>query len=100
MAFYKFDGESKPLGRILRTGLDNLRDGIYKLSRINNDMVQMTDEQIVDAFGVSPVESGNTAVQQAAALKAELASDVGKLLIDSSQTNVNSALNQLLAQTG
>ena len=100
MAFYKFDGESKVLGRILRTGLDNLRDGIYKLSRINADMQQMSDQQIVDAFGVEAVSGGNTATQQAAALKAELASDVGKLLTDASQDNVNAALNQMFAQTG
>lgn len=100
MAFYKFDGESKPLGRILRTGLDNLRDGIYKLSRINSDMQQMTDAQIVDAFGVEAVSGGATAAEQAASLKAELASDVGKLLTDAQQTNVKSALDQMFAQTG
>lgn len=99
MAFYQFNGEGTPSGRILRTGLDNLRDAIYKLSRVNAVMSQATDDQIVALFGVS-ASNGQTAAQQAAALKAELASGVGKLLTDASQTNVNAALNQLLAQTG
>jgi hypothetical protein len=100
MAFYQFGGESKPRGRLLRTGLDSLRDGIAKLTRINADMAQMNDAQIVDEFDVLAEPGGNTALQQAAGLKAELASDVGKLLTDGSQSGVQSALNQLLAQTG
>lgn len=96
MAFYAFNGEGTPLGRILRTGLDNLRDGINKLSRINTVMAQMTDQQIVDAFGVA-ASGATTAAEQAASLKAEIASDVGNLLAASS---VMAALNQMLAQTG
>jgi len=93
MAFYPFDGEGKPLGRILRTGLDNLRDGIYKLARINDDLQQMTDAQAVTAIGFP-----DTTV--AAAAKAELASDVGKLLTDDSQSNVRASLVQMFAQFG
>ena len=100
MAFYAFNGEGTVMGRILRTGLDNYRDGVYKLSRINDCFAQMSDQQIVDAIGVSAVSGGNTAVQQAAALKAEMAADVAKLLTDNSQTNVKLSLTQMLAQTG
>lgn len=105
MAFYAFDDQNKPLGRILRSGLDNLRDGIYKLNRVNSDLNQMTTQQIIDALGITNVKdtSGTetvSAATQAANAKAELASDVGKLNTDASQTNVMSALNQMLAQFG
>lgn len=99
MAFYKFNRDL-PMGAVLRSGLDNLRDGMEKLKRCSDAMTQMSDAQISDIFGVSAAPGGNTADQQSAALKAELASDVGKLYTDGSQTNVNAALNQLLAQTG
>lgn len=99
MTFYKFNRDL-PMGSILRTGLDSLRDGMAKLKRCNDDMAQMTDAQITDIFGVSAAPGGNTADQQSAALKAEMASDVGKLFTDASQTGVSSALNQLFSQTG
>lgn len=99
MAFYQFNGDGSYHGRILRTGLDNLRDGIYKLSRINAIMAQASDAQIVALFGVQS-SNGETALQQAASMKAELASAVGKLQTDASQTNVQAALNQMLAQLG
>src|SRR4051812_4598802 len=100
MAFYKFNRDL-PMGQILRSGLDNLRDGMAKLKRCTDDMAQMTDAQISDIFGVAPTTvGGNDADVQSSGLKAELASDIGKLFTDGSQTNVNAALNQLFAQTG
>lgn len=69
MAFYKFEGESKPLGRILRTGLDNFRDGVNKLQRVKGILNQASDAQIADVFGFSDSS-------EAAAAKAELLSDI------------------------
>jgi hypothetical protein len=69
MAFYKFDGEGKPLGRILRTGLDNYRDGVNKLQRIKGILNQASDAQLADVFGFA---DGT----EAAAAKAELLSDI------------------------
>lgn len=101
MAFYKFNGEGGPRPRNLRTGLDQLRDGLYRLSRELDDMNQMTDAEIAAIYEVSPNgDNSQTAIQQAASLKAELASDIGRLLTDSSVTNVNAGLKQLFAQTG
>lgn len=100
MPFYVFDRGSTPLGRTLAAGLDGLRAALTNLARVNADMAQMTDQQIADEFVVKAVTAGNTAVQQAAALKAEMSADVGKILTDASQSGVFSALNQLLAQTG
>lgn len=101
MAYYEFNGDSKARSRILRTGLDSLRDGIAKLTRCKADMAQMSDAQIASEFDVQAVTGGgNTASQQAAALKAEIAADIGKLLTDGSQTGVMSAIQQLLDQTG
>lgn len=94
MAFYKINRDL-PLGQVLRSGLDALRDGRDKLVRIRDAMQQMTDDQIVDVFGVSPTKvGGDDAVAQAAALKAELASDVGSF------DNIKTQIGQLLAQTG
>ena len=101
MAFYQFGNSSNgsPLGQILRQGLNSLRDARQKLGQVNSDMTQMTDQQIVESFGVLPVKDsdGNTttdAVTQAGALKAELASDVAAM------EAASAAMNQLLAQTG
>ncbi len=101
MAFYNFGvgiGGSN-LGTKLRQGLDSLRDARQKLGQVNSDMAQMTDQQIVDSFGVLPVKDSDgvtttTAVVQAAALKAELASDVAAF------EAAHAAMDQLLAQTG
>jgi hypothetical protein len=91
--FYPFDGENRPFGRLLRTGLDNFRDGLGKLTRVNGMLQQMSDQQAVDAFGFPDTAT-------AAAAKAELASDVGKQLINSDEINVNAATLQMLAQFG
>lgn len=94
MAFYKFNRDL-PQGQVLRSGLDALRDGRDKLIRVRDAMNQMTDDQIVDVFGVAPTKvGGDDATTQAAALKSELASDVGSF--DSIKTQIG----QLLAQTG
>lgn len=102
MAFYAFNGDVSAQSRLLRTGLDNLRDAIYKLNHISSNMNLMTNQQIVDVFGVSAQTDGTpqTALQQAAGLKAELAADVAVLLTDASQTNVQTKLTQLLSMTG
>ncbi len=99
MNFYEFD-RNTPMGFVLGRGLDGLRSALNDLNRINADFGQMSDAQIVSQIGVKAAPGGNTALQQAAALKAEMASDVSKLLTDASQSGVASALNQLLAQTG
>lgn len=69
MAFYKFEGESKPLGRILRTGLDNYRDGVNKLQRVKGILNQASDAQLVDIIGFVDETA-------AADAKAELLSDI------------------------
>ena len=58
MAFYQFGNSSNgsPLGQILRQGLNSLRDARQKLGQVNSDMTQMTDQQIVESFGVLPVK--------------------------------------------
>jgi hypothetical protein len=87
MPFYKFDGENRPLGRVLRTGLDSLRDGVNKLKRIADDMQQMSDAQLVDQFGFDDTTL-------AASAKAEIASD------DAAIIGISAQVNQLLAQFG
>lgn len=84
MAFYPFQGESLPLGRILRTGLDNYREGVEKLQRVKGILNQATDAQIAAAFGFAD----NTA---AAAAKAELLSDI---------PSVGASQQQMLDQFG
>lgn len=94
MAFYKFNRDT-PMGNVLRSGLDQLRDGRDKLVRVRDAMNEMTDDQIADVFGVSPTKvAGDDAVGQAAALKAEIASDVGSF------DNIKTQIGQLLAMTG
>lgn len=101
MAFIRFNGEGKPRARNLRTGLDQLRDGLYRLRREMDDMNQMSDVEIADQYEVSPNgDNSQTAAQMAATLKAELASDIGKLTTDAQVTNVQAALSQLFAMTG
>lgn len=103
MAFYHFGVHSGPFtateSQNLREGLDELRSCRQKLGRAKSVMDQQTTQQIVDSFGVAPVKDADgeitvTAADQAAALKAELASDVAALEANAA------ALNQLLAQTG
>ena len=69
MAFYPFEGESKPLGRILRTGLDSYRDGVNKLQRIKGILNQASDAQIATAFGFADSTAAGNA-------KSELLSDI------------------------
>jgi len=83
--------ETKPLTKNLRFGLNSLRDAMNRLNACLGAMNQMTDAQIASHFGFPDSTT-------AAAAKSELASDVGKLLTDASQTSVNSALNQMLSQ--
>ena len=83
-AFYKFNGEGTPLGRVLRTGLDNFRDGVQKLLRIKGILNQATDAQIADLFDFA--DAGT-----AAAAKAELLSDI---------PNFSAAEQQMLDQFG
>lgn len=100
MAFYKFNRDLL-LGQVLRSGLDNLRDGMEKCKRCSDAMAQMSSAQITDVFGVAPTTvGGGDADTQSAALKTELAADINRLFTDGSQSGVQSALAQLLAQTG
>ncbi len=92
MAFYEFSTSNK-MGGAVDTGLKGLRSALL-LTNVLASFNQMTDEQIANDMGMSAVSGGNSAVQQAAAFKAELASDVAQLV------SVQAALNQLLAQTG
>jgi hypothetical protein len=90
MARYVLD-ESKPLARVLRDGLNSLRNGIYKLSWVLGALNQGSDQDNADALGLA-----NTTL--AANAKSELSSDVGKLQTDASQSNVKAALQQMLDQ--
>ncbi len=101
MAFYQFGNSTNgsPLGQTLRQGLNALREARQKLKQCNADMSQMTDQQVVESFGVLPSltaagETVATAIAQAASLKGELASDVAAM------ENASAAMDQLLAQTG
>lgn len=85
MAFYTFN-ESSLLGSVLRSGLDALRDGRYKLAHVLGSLQQMTAQQASDVVGVS------------GSAKTELESDIQKLLSD--DTGVNSAVVQMLNQFG
>lgn len=100
MAYYAFNGDNSIEARQLRSALDNFRSGLAGIKRARDTMNGSTDQQIVDRFGVYAVTGGNTAIQQAQGLKAEIASDIGKLETNASQTGVLDAINQLLAVTG
>lgn len=84
MAFHKFNGEGTYHGRILRTGLDNFRDGYYKLLRIKGIIAQCSDQQLVDLFGFADTTA-------AAAAKAELNSDI---------PSISAAVQQMFDQFG
>jgi hypothetical protein len=90
MAHYTID-ETKPLSRILRDGLNSLRNSLFKLTCILGAMNQMSDSENQQAFGFADDTT-------AANAKAELSSDVGKLTTDASQANVHAALTQMLDQ--
>lgn len=102
MAYVPFNDQNKPRARNLRAGLDQLRDGLYRLRREMQNMAQMTDDEVQVQYDVqASAGTGNaTALQNAATLKSEVTADISKLLTDASQTNVNAALTQLLAMTG
>lgn len=85
MAFYTFT-ETSTLGAILRSGLNDLRDGRYKLAHVLGNLQAMTNQQANDLIGLS------------SSAKGELESDIQKLLSD--DTGVNSAVVQLLNQFG
>ncbi len=90
MAFYPFN-ESLPLAAVLRAGLDDLRDGRYKLAHVLGNLQSMTAAQAATAFGFADATVAGNA-------KAELESDIQKLLSD--DTGVNSAVVQMLNQFG
>lgn len=90
MPFYSFD-EQLPLGEILRAGLDDLRDGRYKLAHVLGNLQQMSDAQAATLFGFADEAT-------AASAKSELLSDIQKLLSD--EAGVNSAVVQMLNQFG
>ena len=101
MAYIPFNGQNKPRAQNLRVGLDQLRDGLYRLQRETKNMAQMSDAEVALQYDVqASADNSQTAAQNAATLKAEVASDVGKLLTDASQTNVNAAITQMLAMLG
>lgn len=90
MAFYPFNA-TLPLGKILRAGLDDLRDGRYELAHVLGNLQAMTAAQALTAFGFDDLTA-------ATAAKAELESDIQKLLSDA--TGVNSAVTQMLNVMG
>jgi hypothetical protein len=90
MPFYPFN-EELPLGETLREGLDDLRGGRYKLAHVLGNLQQMTAAQAVTQFGFADEATATSA-------KAELESDIQKLLSD--DTGVNSAVVQMLNQFG
>lgn len=95
MAFYAFDGVGKPMGVVLRAGLDDLRSARYKLAWILGVLNEMTNQQVADAFGFPDATVAGNA-------KAELQSDAGKLLSTDATTTaqMNSAVTQMLNQFG
>ncbi len=90
MAFYPFS-DTAPLGKILREGLDDLRNARYKLAHVLGSSQQMTAAQAVTEFGFADATV-------AASAKGEFESDIQKLLSD--DAGVNSAVVQMLNQFG
>lgn len=72
MPFYRFTADG--LGSVLRSGLDNLRDGHVKLNRVKGILNQASDQDLVDIFGFA-----NTTV--AADAKAELLADIPSISV-------------------
>ncbi len=95
MPFYAFN-KTTSLGAVQRDFLDSLRNARYKGAYILGVLNQMTNQQIADQFGyVDATTAGNA--------KAELQSDIGKLLNRDTNTNaaqVDDALIQMLNQFG
>lgn len=87
-------------GQNLKNDLSNFFTAFARLQTHNSVMTNMTNQQIVDSYGVQAISDGTpqTALQQAATLKAEMAADIGRLATDS--TGVLAALQQLRAMTG
>lgn len=101
MATHYVWADGTALGGKLRDGLTHYRMAKYELEWALNAMQQMTDAEIVTVFGfVAGTIAGvsSTALQMAAAAKAELAADVGRLSNDASQSSFAAALAQMLAQ--
>lgn len=89
MPFYKIDRTTEG-GAELGAGLDAYRLGRYKLANALGHSQQMTSAEFATYFGIDPAD--------AAAAKAELESDIQKLLSD--DAGVNSAVVQMLNQFG
>ncbi len=87
---------NKPHGAELRQALDNMENGFIALQELLATMIQMQDSgsstsYIVDRFGF-------TSTAQADAAVAEISSDLGKLTVNTSVTNVNAALTQMFSK--
>jgi hypothetical protein len=104
MSYIPFNGSNKPRAQNLRIGIDQFRDGWQKLLREMDDMSVMSDEEVKIQYDVQDsadvASGGQTALQNAASLKAELLADISKLQTDDQQVGVNSALKQLLRFLG
>ncbi len=89
-----------PAGNNLANDLKSFYKSFANLQVTNSVLNNMTNQQIVDVFGVQAISDGTpqTALQQAATLKSEMAADIGRLATDN--TGVLAALNQLRAMTG
>lgn len=93
MPFYQ-QTDPKPLGVVLREGLDALRTARFKLAHAKLCADQMTEAQFEEEFGF---------VADTANAKAEIASGAGKFLNEdpnATSAQVTAAVTQMLNQFG
>ena len=100
MANLYFNNQNKPKARDLGVILTQLRSVLNGLDRHLADMNQMSDDDISEQYDFQASTGGNTAVQNAAAFKAELLSDVSMLDTTSPPVTPRTGLAQLLAKSG
>lgn len=89
------------LGNNLSVGIEGYRSAKAVLEKVLGAMQQMTDTEVQAVFGFAAGTIGgvaSTSTQMAAAAKAELAADVGRLSNDASQSGFASSLKQMLDQ--
>lgn len=89
------------LGSDLSAGIEGYRQAKARLEKVLGAMNQMADAEVQAVFGFAAgtIDGvSKTSTQMAAAAKAELAADVGRLSNDASQSGFGSALAQMLNQ--
>ena len=95
-----FNNQNKPKARDLGVVLTQLRSVLNGLDRHLADMNQMSDDDISEQYDFQASTGGNTAVQNAAAFKAELASDWAMIDTETPPVTPRTGLAQLLAKAG